>query len=131
MEFSNEISPAVFADENMLTTVLRNLIHNSIKFSHKSSTVKINTYKRDDFLVTCVEDQGIGISEKELSKLFALDSQLRKVGTSNEQGTGLGLILCKEFVEKIGGEIWAESQKDMGFKISFTLPLYIENDPTK
>ncbi len=114
----------VLADENMISTVLRNLIHNAVKFSYENGEVKITSHKKNNFLVTSVEDHGIGATEKELSGLFAIDNNLQKVGTNNEKGTGLGLILCKEFVTKNKGEIWAEGQKQKGCKFSFSLPLY-------
>ena len=86
--------------------------------------MKISAYQKDHFLVTCIEDKGIGISEKELPKLFAIDSHLQHKDTDNEKGTGLGLILCKEFVTKNHGKIWAEGKEKEGCKFSFTLPLY-------
>jgi len=116
-------SPVVYADRNMVKTVLRNLMHNAIKFSYPDSVVSIVTYKKEKTLVTCVEDQGIGISEKDLKSLFTLQNQVRKYGTAEEQGTGLGLLLCKEFIETNNGEIWAEGQEGKGCKFSFTLPL--------
>jgi len=126
LELQGKSVPPVFADANMVTTILRNLIHNAVKFSFNDSVVKINVYQRDKYLVTSVEDQGIGISQEELSRLFSIDGQVKKVGTNNETGSGLGLILCKEFVEKNKGEIWVESQEPQGCKFSFSLPLFEE-----
>jgi len=129
-ELKSEKPPLIFADQNMVKTILRNLIHNAIKFSHPNSVVKIMTFPRDNFLITCVEDQGVGISETDLSTLFNIRNQVRKYGTSQEQGTGLGLLLCKEFVEKNNGEIWVEGEEGKGCKFSFTLPLANVGSPT-
>jgi len=130
IELHAESLPQVFADENMVNTVIRNLIHNAVKFSHANSVVKIYSYEKEKFLVTSVEDQGVGISDEELSELFSINKQFNKTGTNNEKGSGLGLVLCKEFVEKNGGEIWVESEEQKGCKFSFALPLYEEKDHT-
>lgn len=108
----------------MINTVLRNLIHNALKFSYENGTVKIHSYLKEDFVVTSIEDEGIGISEKELSALFSIDKDTQKLGTKDEKGTGLGLVLCKEFVSKNKGHIWAEGHEKKGCKFSFSLPLY-------
>jgi len=113
----------VYADINMISTILRNLISNAIKFTREKGIIKVYGQKYDDgyFQVT-VEDNGVGISPENIDKLFRIDSHYTTVGTTNEQGTGLGLIICKEFIEKHNGKIWVESQLGIGTKFHFTLP---------
>jgi len=113
----------VYADINMISTILRNLISNAIKFTIEKGIIKVYGQKYDDgyFQVT-VEDNGVGISPENIDKLFRIDSHYTTVGTTNEQGTGLGLIICKEFIEKHNGKIWVESQLGIGTKFHFTLP---------
>lgn len=117
----------VFADENMLRTVLRNLIENAVKYSHSGGkvTVEIETAsaRSQEFLTVVVKDNGVGIPEKEIPKLFAIDQEFKMPGTADEKGTGLGLILCKELVEKNKGTIHVESQQGKGSRFSFTIPL--------
>ncbi|MGD8778142.1 MAG: ATP-binding protein [Ignavibacteria bacterium] len=113
----------VHADKKMTETVMRNLISNAIKFSHFKGTVSIKTERFGaDFRVS-VEDNGIGIEKENIPKLFKIDQQISKLGTDEEKGTGLGLILCKEFVEKNKGKIWVESEFGKGATFVFTLPL--------
>jgi len=112
----------VFADINMITTTIRNLISNAIKFSFPNGLIKISAKNIDNFIEISIIDNGIGISNEDLSKIFKLDAHFKKEGTAHEQGTGLGLILCKEFVEKNGGWIWAESEPGTGSSFKFTLP---------
>ncbi len=112
----------VFADINMITTTIRNLISNAIKFSFPNGLIKISVKNIDNFIEISIIDNGIGISNEDLSKIFKLDAHFKKEGTAHEQGTGLGLILCKEFVEKNGGWIWAESEPGKGSSFKFTLP---------
>ncbi|MFO7830027.1 MAG: tetratricopeptide repeat-containing sensor histidine kinase [Bacteroidales bacterium] len=113
----------VFADINMVSTVLRNLIMNAIKFSYPKSTFKIAVIKKDQFAVVEVTDQGVGITEANQQKLFNIDQSFSIPGTNREKGTGLGLILCKEFVEKNKGKIWVESEPGKGSSFFFTLKL--------
>ena len=115
--------PKVIADEEMLTTIIRNLISNAIKFSYKGGQIEIRTREQDQQLLVEVEDQGKGISKTNQKKLFRVDESFSTSGTSQERGTGLGLILCKEFVEKHGGKIWVESKENIGSCFKFTLPL--------
>lgn len=113
----------VMADKYMLTSILHNLISNAIKFTHRNGTIVISTEKDDrDILKVCVSDTGAGIAEKDLPRLFKIDQHYTTKGTNQERGTGLGLILCKEFVEKHAGEIWVKSRKDKGSQFYFTLP---------
>jgi len=114
---------SVFADFNMLKLVIRNLISNSIKFTNAGGWVKVSTVKGDEFIQIEVSDNGVGISPNNLSKLFHDDVRYTTEGTSKEKGTGLGLLMCKEIVEKHGGKIWVESEVDKGSTFKFTLPL--------
>lgn len=114
------------ADKNMLDSILRNLATNAIKFTPNNGKVKIDVRRKNDDIQFTVRDNGIGIEKKNLPKLFRIDQHVTTPGTNNEQGTGLGLILCKEFVEQHGGKIWAQSELDEGSAFSFTLPLESE-----
>lgn len=111
----------VFADRPMLSTVLRNLISNAIKFSGNKGKIKISAKKSCEEIIVSVSDNGVGIVPERLEKLFRLDESESTQGTNNEKGTGLGLILCKEFVEKHGGKIWAQSKPGKGTTFYFTL----------
>ncbi len=113
----------VYADYEMISIVLRNLLSNAIKFSYKGSSINVSTNVSKDVAVVTVEDSGIGISEDKLAALFNIDNVKKTRGTENEEGTGLGLILCKELINKNNGEIFAESKIGAGSKFSFTLPL--------
>ena len=111
-----------FADNNMAETIFRNLISNAIKFSKEFGLILVSFDKTDDFIQIKVKDTGIGMNEKQISKLFKIDQTHSTVGTSGERGTGLGLMLCKELVEKQGGKIWIESIVNAGTTFYFTLP---------
>ncbi|MFP4025232.1 MAG: tetratricopeptide repeat protein [Thiohalospira sp.] len=113
----------VFADLNMVSTVLRNLIMNAIKFSHANGKFSISAKRVNDFAEIEVADEGIGISEKDQQKLFKIDQSFSNPGTNREKGSGLGLILCKEFIEKNEGSIWVESEFGKGSLFKFTLKL--------
>lgn len=113
----------VFADMNMITTVVRNLINNAIKFTPNGGRITITTTRQNDFAIVCIADTGIGMSLEDQQKLFRLDSHFTSLGTNNEKGTGLGLIICKEFVEANGGKIWTESKEGKGSKFYFSIPL--------
>jgi len=108
-------------DSNMITTVLRNLISNAIKYTPKNGEINISAKENENYVTICVADNGVGMRPDVLAKLFKLDSKQSIPGTENERGTGLGLLLCKEFVEKNGGKIWAESQEGKGSQFYFTL----------
>lgn len=112
----------VYADQNMLKTILRNLVSNALKFTDRGGAVEIIDKDFEEFKEITVRDTGIGIEREDLKKLFKLDEGFTTEGTEEEMGTGLGLILCKEFVEKNGGEIWVESKVGFGSKFIFTLP---------
>ncbi len=111
----------VFVDENMITTVIRNLISNAIKFSHPEGLISIRCVKKDEHVELSVIDNGVGIKKEDQKKLFRIDQHLTTQGTSEEKGTGLGLILCKEFIEKNDGKIWVESELNKGSSFKFIL----------
>jgi len=112
----------VFADKPMISTVLRNLISNAIKFTRQDGEIIISAEKRSNEILVSVCDNGVGISTRRIDNLFRLDKSESTTGTAKEQGTGLGLILCKEFIEKHGGKIWVESEEGKGSTFYFTLP---------
>ncbi len=116
----------VYADEKMLRSVLQNLITNSIKFSNPNSEIKISAASDKEIVTVSVNDKGIGMDEDTLSKIFSLDHSITTPGTAQEKGTGLGLILCREMIEKHSGTIWAESIKGEGSQFHFTLHLFSE-----
>jgi signal transduction histidine kinase len=116
-------SLTIIADKNMLRTILRNLITNAVKFTHKNGRVKVNAISSDDHVEISVSDNGIGMSQETISKLFRIDANLSTRGTENEKGTGLGLFLCKDFVEKHNGKIWVESEEGKGSTFKILLPL--------
>ncbi len=120
--YNNNPKHNVLGDKNMIEAIIRNLISNAIKFSNDGGEVKIYTKELENQIEITVADSGIGIAEKDLSKLFRIDVQNSDIGKSKEKGTGLGLILCKEFVEKHGGSIWVESQFGLGSQFKFTVP---------
>ena len=111
-----------FADNNMTETIFRNLISNAIKFSKEFGLILVSFEISDDYVLTKVKDTGIGMDDKQTSKLFKLDQTHSTVGTSGERGTGLGLMLCKELVEKQGGKIWIDSVINSGTTFYFKLP---------
>ncbi|MBN2612474.1 MAG: hypothetical protein JXB00_13025 [Bacteroidales bacterium] len=111
----------VLADKNMIDTVVRNLLSNAIKFSNAGGEVSINTKHEDKQVTVSVIDSGIGMTEEQLQGLFLIDKSSSRPGTSGELGTGLGLILCYEFIIKNGGRIWAESLDGKGSAFHFSL----------
>jgi ligand-binding sensor domain-containing protein/signal transduction histidine kinase len=111
------------ADLNMFETVFRNLVGNAIKFTNENGTISVAAKREGNFCKISVQDDGVGISEENIAKIFRIDSKHKTPGTMGEKGTGLGLILCKEFVEKHGGKIEVISEVGKGSRFSFTLPL--------
>ncbi len=122
----NNVTPelSVFADSAMVSTIFRNLVSNAIKFSYSSGVIEISAVQQNNLVEICVSDTGVGIRKEDLSKLFKIETQFNTSGTGKESGTGLGLILCKEFVEKNKGTIWVKSEFGKGSKIYFTLPAF-------
>lgn len=113
---------ALHADKNMTELIMRNLVSNAVKFTPKGGEVKISNIPNGDYMEISVSDTGIGMDKKRLENLFRLDVNQSTSGTNDEKGTGLGLILCKEFVEQHGGKIWVESEAGEGSRFIFTLP---------
>lgn len=114
-----------YADHNMIGTVIRNLMSNAMKFTNQGGTIRVSAAIREDEMVeVAVADTGIGIPEADLGKLFQIDVKYTQPGTAGETGTGLGLILCKELVEKNGGAIWVESREGEGTTFRFTIPMF-------
>ena len=113
----------IFADKNMINTVLRNLLSNAIKFTHRFGKVKISAEINSKEVTISVKDTGIGIPEENIKELFRIDSKYSRPGTDKEQGTGLGLKLSKEFVEMQGGKIWVESIVNKGSEFIFSIPV--------
>ncbi len=111
------------ADENLLAIVFRNLLTNAIKFTHKGGTITVTSKTDDGKVEVAVIDTGIGIPKSHQYKLFRLDDNFSRPGTDNEASTSLGLILCKEFIEKHKGRIWVESEENRGSEFRFVLPL--------
>ena len=113
----------VYADKNMVELVLRNLISNAIKYCHPNNQITLSSSIKGDFYITEIADTGVGIDKDNISKLFGMNN-FSTAGTHSEKGTGLGLLLCKEFVEKNGGKIWVRSELGKGSAFSFSLPLH-------
>ena len=112
-----------YADVNMLKTILRNLISNAVKYTHPNGEITISAQQQQHNTVITVSDNGTGISKKNQATLFEFDTNTTTIGTANEKGSGMGLILCKEFVEKHGGEIRVKSELGKGSSFMFSLPL--------
>jgi PAS domain S-box-containing protein len=113
----------VYADKSMLNTIIRNLLSNAIKFSYEGSEIIINAAKSRNLLKISVQDFGVGIEQDKADRMFKLIDLESTKGTAGEEGTGLGLTICKEFVERHGGKIWMESNIGKGATFYFTLPL--------
>ena len=114
----------VLADANMVSATVRNLVSNAIKFTRPGGAISICSVKSGGYYEFTVEDNGIGIQQRDLEKLFRIDTKVHSKGTADESGTGLGLILCKEFIEKNAGAIHVESESGKGSRFIFTLPVY-------
>ena len=112
----------VIADENMFKTIMRNLVSNGIKFTNEGGSVYLTAIANEKFVNLGIQDSGIGLSRENINKLFRIDLNYTTLGTNKERGTGFGLVLCKELVEKNGGKIWVESEVGKGTKFIFSLP---------
>ncbi|MBA4055553.1 MAG: hybrid sensor histidine kinase/response regulator, partial [Marivirga sp.] len=112
-----------YADLNMMRSVLRNLLTNAIKFTRSEGSITVSAYRIDNKIIISVADTGVGIPKGNRERLFTLSSVTTQ-GTRQEKGTGLGLLLCKEFVEKNGGRIWFETEEGRGTTFYFSLPMY-------
>ncbi|PKL88226.1 MAG: hypothetical protein CVV23_11400 [Ignavibacteriae bacterium HGW-Ignavibacteriae-2] len=111
-----------FADQNMIKTVLRNLVSNALNFTEHGGKVALEADVEEDYILIKVIDNGVGIAPENINKLFRIDEKHIGISTDGNKGTGLGLILCKEFVDKNNGEIWVESTLGEGTKFMFSLP---------
>ncbi|MCX6150721.1 MAG: PAS domain S-box protein [Ignavibacteriales bacterium] len=112
----------VYTDENMLQSILENLLSNAIKFTNEGGLINISAIEKTTEVEICIEDNGVGLEEENIKNLFKIEKHYTTRGTANEEGTGLGLIICKEIVKKHGGKIWVESKVQSGSKFYFTLP---------
>ena len=112
----------VSADKSMISTIIRNLISNAIKFTNVGGSIIVSAEEKSEELIVSIRDSGIGMSGTTIEKIFRINEFHSTLGTNDEKGTGLGLLLCKEFVEKHGGKIWVESDEGMGSTFYFTLP---------
>lgn len=123
IRLSSDILPNTLAygDIQMIDTIVRNLISNALKFTDSDGEVFLSAKLDNEFIQLSVKDTGIGISKENQEKLFRIDSNFSTYGTDDESGSGLGLILCKEFVTKNGGEIWVESEPNKGSQFTFSL----------
>nr|WP_319271171.1 ATP-binding protein [uncultured Draconibacterium sp.] len=113
----------VYADFDMVNFIVRNLLNNAIKFSNPKGKIELLAEQDNEMLIVTVKDNGIGMTPEMIENLFKIEMSVQREGTAHEKGTGLGLILCQEFVKINGGEIWVNSEKDKGSSFLFTLPL--------
>ena len=123
INYQLDVNLKITADKNMLSTVIRNLVSNAIKFTKEGGKIEVIAIKENKEIKISVSDTGTGIKKKDIDKLFRIEEDFRTKGTKKEGGTGLGLLLCKEFVEKHGGQIWAESTYGKGSTFTFTIPV--------
>ena len=114
------------ADRNMVAMIIRNLISNAIKFTNPNGVIQVRQKTEEKLIFITIEDNGIGISEENIQKIFSFNEYFNTIGTNNERGTGLGLILCKEFVTLNGGDITIISANGEGTKITFSIPLALK-----
>lgn len=130
IQIENKISPdtMVLADKKMISTVLRNLISNALKFTQIGGRITVSSINVKKEIIFTIMDDGVGISKERIEKLFTISENSSTLGTQKEKGTGLGLILCKEFIEKNNGKIWVESIVGNGSSFYFSLPTIDENE---
>lgn len=126
IDINTDSTLLVYTDPNTLKTTLRNLISNAIKYSYPQGKIEVGTECSGSEVIVSVKDSGIGISDENQQKIFRIDNNFSANGTGNEKGTGLGLILCKEFVQMYNGRIWVESEPDKGSVFKFSLIPYNE-----
>lgn len=113
----------VFADDSMVSSTFRNIVNNAIKYSPKGAKIRVTVKSEEGYALVTVKDNGVGISNENLNKLFDVSQSVKTYGTEQEDGTGLGLILCKEFISKNGGFINIESEVGEGTRVTFSLPI--------
>jgi signal transduction histidine kinase len=121
----------VFADENMMQSIFNNLVTNAIKFTNKNGQISISSSNVDGMIQFSVKDNGVGMDEHQKMMLFGMNKSFTTPGTTNEKGSGLGMILCKDFIEKHGGKIWVESNSGLGSEFFFTIPAAAKDQPGK
>lgn len=112
----------IYVDKNMFNTIIRNLLSNAIKFTPNGGKIEINSQAREEYTEIVIIDTGVGIEKENIPKLFRIDQKLKTKGTNKERGTGLGLVLCKEFIDKNNGEIWVESVPNEGSRFFLRFP---------
>jgi two-component system sensor histidine kinase/response regulator len=124
LELNNRVDKKVkaYADSNMTNTIIRNLLSNAIKYTATGGRIEITSKTENNYVEVTISDTGVGIKEENIGKLFRIDENFSTKGTNEETGTGLGLILCKEFVKKNGGDIWVTSTPGKGSNFTFKLP---------
>ncbi|WRQ32409.1 hybrid sensor histidine kinase/response regulator [Bacteroidales bacterium MB20-C3-3] len=110
-------------DQDMIKTVLRNLLNNAIKFSNRGSEIIVSLKEEGDRVIISVSDKGKGIKTSDQNKIFKTNVHISSFGTENEEGSGLGLLICKEFINRNNGEIWFESREGAGSTFSFYIPI--------
>ncbi|MBK7230003.1 MAG: PAS domain-containing sensor histidine kinase [Ignavibacteriales bacterium] len=118
----------VFADENMMQSIFNNLVTNAIKFTNKNGQIVVTSSRLQDMVRFSVKDNGVGMDEAQKAMLFEMNKSFTTPGTTNEKGSGLGMILCKDFIEKHGGEIWVESNSGFGSEFFFTIPAAVKEN---
>ena len=123
IDISNDVKDSVMinADKNMINLVLRNLLTNAIKFTNEGGNITVSKEKDNGEVIVTIKDNGVGISEENINKLFDRSQYFSTKGTANEKGAGLGLKLCQEFIERNGGRVWAESTEGEGSSFKFSL----------
>ncbi|HET8858346.1 tetratricopeptide repeat-containing sensor histidine kinase [Marivirga sp.] len=122
IEVKNSKSVTAKAHPNSINTVIRNLLSNAIKFTNDGGQIKMGVIEESNRYVVKIADNGVGMPKEVANKIFRIDTKYSTQGTAKEKGTGLGLILCKEFIEKNGGEIWVKSEEKKGTIFSFSIP---------
>ncbi len=121
---STNMNHIAYADENMIYSVFNNLISNAIKFTRTGGKIEVSSEQKGEEIIVSVKDNGVGIDEENLKNLFELDKSFTTPGTENEKGSGLGIILCRDFIKKHGGRIWVNSKVGEGTTFFFTLPVF-------
>jgi len=125
IEYTSPESVFIYADPNMISSVLRNLLTNAIKFTHAGGIIRIEAGQTgNNSVIVSIRDSGIGMNPTMLGKLFRIDQNVSRSGTEKESSSGLGLILCKDFMDKHQGEIWAESEENVGSTFYIRLPSF-------
>lgn len=123
LSFDLKENISINADKNMTDTILRNLISNAIKFTNRNGKIIVSATKHKNEVTISIKDNGVGMDNETKENLFDLGNDIKHLGTEREKGTGIGLLLCKEFVDKHNGKIWVESEEGKGSDFKFTLPV--------